>query len=238
MATEPRYFDTQLYYHIYNCGVERRNVFMTARDYQRFLGTIDFYTHDQRLSYIQFQDLNEAAKQLYVQLNPKGLETLRVRLICYCLMPNHFHFVLKPAREDGITRFISDITNSYTRYFNIKNQRIGCLFQGTFKSKTIFFEESLLQVSRYVHLNPVESSKTNPDRTLRPESYSRSSYRDWIKPSFLNPKGLKLDYEEVGGLVKLAGGPIGYKKFVEAKLEKRSEAGIEDLIIEPTSPNP
>lgn len=232
MATEPRYFDPNLYYHIYNCGVEKRDVFVTERDYQRFLETIDFYLHDQRISYIQFQELGKEAKRIYIQLNPKGLETLRVRLVCYCLMPNHFHFLLKPIRGDGISRFISDIANSYTRYFNIKNERVGVLLQGVFKSKEISSEESLLQVARYIDLNPVNSSKTNPDGTLKPEDYPFSSYGNWVTASFLDPKGLEIDYSEVLKLVKLAGGPSGYKEFVEARLGKDPKLGIEDLVME------
>jgi len=147
-------------------------------------------------------------------------------------MPNHFHFLLKPVREDSITRFVSDISNSYTRYFNIKNERIGNLFQGTFKSKEISSEESLLQVARYIDLNPVNSSKTNPDGTLKPEDYPFSSYGNWITAPFLDPKGLEIDYEEALGLVKLAGGANRYKEFVEAKLKKDARLGIEDLVIE------
>lgn len=232
MPTKPRYFRKSCYYHIHNCGVEKRNIFVTKRDYQRFIETIDFYLFDQRLSYAQFQDLSIKARQVYARLNPKGLEKLRVKLISYCLMPNHFHILIKPAKENGITQFISDISNSYTRYFNIKNGRIGRLLQGTFKSKEISSEESLLQVTRYIHLNPVNSSKTNPDGSLRPEDYSFSSYRDWIIPSLLDPKGLELDYKEVSECVTLAGGAKKYKEFVESKIGKNPKIGIETLIVE------
>lgn len=162
-------------------------------------------------------------------------------------MPNHFHFLLKPAREDGVTRFISDISNSYTRYFNTKNERIGVLFQGTFKAKEITSEESLLQVSRYIHLNPVVT-KTNRDKAeapnaeLKPENYPFSSYRNWVVEPSLHPpvrslsgKGVgrvEIDREEVSGLMDLVGGADGYKEFVEAKIETKPEAGIEDLVLE------
>lgn len=233
MVSKPRYFSSNLYYHIYNCGVEKRNTFITERDYERFLETMDFYLYEQRISYIQFQRLNEEAKQVYARLNPKGLETLRVRFICYCLMPNHFHLALKPAKDNSIPSFISDISNSYTRYFNIKNERLGSLFQGTYKSKEIASEESLLQVTRYIHLNPIASSKTNPDASLKLEDYPYSSYRNWIKSASPNLKGLlELDYGEISNLVKLAGGAESYREFVESKIDKDPKLGIEDLIIE------
>ena len=232
MANKPRFFDTNFYYHIYNCGVGKQETFTTDWDYQRFLETLDFYLHEQKISYAQFQNLNEKAKQIYTQLNLKGLKTLKVKVISYCLMPNHFHLLLKPTKEQAVPQFMSDITNSYTRYFNIKNDRIGSLFQGTYKSKEITDEESLLQVTRYIHLNPVNSKKTNRDGNLKPEDYPFSSYKDWINPNLLNLKGLILDREEVWGCVKLVGGSEGYRSFVEAKIGQNAKLGIESLTID------
>lgn len=233
MTTKPRYFDPNFYYHIYNCGIEKRDVFLPVHDYFRFLETINYYLHFQRLAYSQFLELNEEARQTHLSLNPKGLETLRVKLISYCLMPNHYHLVVKQAKENGLTLFLSDLANSYTRYFNVKNERIGALFQGPFKAKEITAEESLLQVTRYIHLNPTFSSKTNPYGTLNPEDYPYSSYREWLSLDNLNPKGLNIiDYEEVAKWLKLAGCQSLYKEFVEAKIDQKPEIGIEDLIVE------
>lgn len=230
MVTAPRYFNPDLYYHVYNCGVEKRTIFLTPADYARFSSTCEYYLHDQRISYAQFQELKTDVKETYLKLNPKGLETLLVKILSYCFMPNHFHFMLKPVKDFGITQFIADISNSYTRYFNIKNDRIGSLLQGTFKAKEISTDESFHQVNRYVHLNPVVSSKTNPDNMLRPEDYPFSSYREWI---ILNPKGLKLiDQDEVARWLFSTGGREGYKEFVESKIGKDPKIGIEDLILE------
>lgn len=229
MSTKPRFFKPDFYYHIYNCGVEKRNIFTSARDYQRFLGTISFYLYDQCISYVQFHRLTAGAKRFYIRTNPKGLETLWVKLLAYCLMPNHFHLLLRPVKETGITRFISDISNSYTRYFNVKNDRIGGLLQGTFKSKEISTEGSLLQVSRYIHLNPLMSSKTNPYRSLKkPEDYPYSSYSEWVDP---RPSAW-IYQDEVSRWVKHIGGRERYRKFVESKIDQDPKCGIEDLILE------
>ena len=231
MATKPRFFDPHLYYHIYNCGVEKRNIFVAESDYPHFLETIDFYLYDQSIGFAPFRRLDEEAKRIYVQQHPRSPENLRVKMAAYCLMPNHFHFLIKPVEEDSITRFISDISNSYARYFNIKNERIGSLFQGPFKSKEILSEESLLQVSRYIHLNPVASSKTNPDSMLKPEDYSYSSYASWISET--NLEGLlTIDWDEVSKWVNLAGGAEKYRKFVESKINTDPSRGIEDMILE------
>jgi len=229
MPTKPRNFDPNFYHHTYNCGVEKRSVFLNEKDYQRFLDTIAYYLHDQTLSYAQFQDLNEEAKNAYRQLNPKGLATLRVKIVAYCLMPNHFHLLIKPAKEGGVTRFASDIANSYTRYFNIKNERVGNLFQGTFKTKEITNDASFLQVSRYIHLNPLISSQTNPDGRLKKlENYPYSSYAEWI--AVRNPQ--LIDQEEVDTWVKRTGGAEKYRHFVEAKMSKDPALGIEALVLE------
>lgn len=132
-------------------------------------------------------------------------------------MPNHFHFLVKPAKDGGIPRFISDITNSYTKYFNIKNKRVGNLFQGTFKAKEITSEPSLLQVSRYIHLNP-----ENPD------TYSYSSYHDWLGTG----SSKIVDQEELSRWLKIAGGSRSYQIFVDSKRSNNPAAGIEDLTLE------
>jgi len=229
MATAPRNFDENLYYHIYNCGVEKREIFLGKRDYYRLTDSIDFYLYDQRINFASFQKLNKEAREVYLQANPRDLNTLRVKIIAYCFMPNHFHFLLKAAKVNGITKFISDITNSYTRYFNIKNERIGGLLQGTFKTKEIASDESLLQVTRYIHLNPVFSSKTNPKGILKPENYIFSSYCGWIMK--LNPKTF-IDQEGVAEWVRLAGGREKYQGFVESKIGKDPSVGIENFMIE------
>lgn len=90
-------------------------------------------------------------------------------------MPNHIHLLLTQVREGGVTEFISKISNSYTKYFNTKNKRVGPLFQGEFKAVHIDSDEQLLHVSRYIHLNPIVSylSKSLDD-------YQWSSFHEYV----------------------------------------------------------
>lgn len=88
-----------------------------------------------------------------MQSLPQHLE-----IISYCLMPNHFHLLVKQVIDHGIVKCLNNFSNSYTRYFNIRHDRVGPLFQGRFKAVRIETDEQLLQVSRYIHLNPVASS--------------------------------------------------------------------------------
>lgn len=229
MASKPRFFDIDLFYHIFNCGVGKRRIFASARDYQRFFDVCLFYLYDQRLSFSEFQRLVPKSREAYLQANPRNLQTLRVRILSHCQMPNHFHFLIKQARENGISIFLSDIQNSYTKYFNIKSQRIGNLLQGPFKFKEITDEGSVLQVSRYIHLNPIMSSKANPNGSLKkPEDYPYGSYREWLNP---NKSGL-VDKEQLLEWLEIAGGIKKYKEFVESMISRVPGVGIEDLIIE------
>jgi len=92
-------------------------------------------------------------------------------------MPNHFHFLIRQSKENGISKFMSLISNSYTKYFNTKYKRVGPLLQGTFKAVLIESDELLVHVSRYIHLNPIISGLV---KDL--EDYRWSSYLEYIKP--------------------------------------------------------
>lgn len=67
----------------------------------------------------------------------------RIELLAYCLMPNHFHFLVKQMEKDAVTRFMRQLTNAYTAYFNRKYDRVGSLFQGKFKDVFVETEEYL-----------------------------------------------------------------------------------------------
>ncbi len=144
-------------YHIFNRGIERRPVFTDKREYDRALKLIKFYKHaDPPIRYSKILQLSEEVRKKMLDDVYKS-EKL-VDILAFCLMPNHFHFLLKQKKEKGITTFISNFTNAYTKYFNTKNNRIGPLFQGTFKAVLVESDEQLMHLSRYIHLNPVVSS--------------------------------------------------------------------------------
>lgn len=141
-------------------------IFHNTVDYRRFIKTMLYYRIEgpkPRFSlFSPSSNLLNASKKI-------------VDIICYCLMPNHFHFLLKQIRDEGITEFISKLSNSYTKYFNIKNKRIGPLFQGEFKATHIETDEQLIHLSRYIHLNPLVGYITKDI-----EDYHFSSYNEYI----------------------------------------------------------
>lgn len=182
-------------YHIYNRGCEKRRIFESRADYQRFLKLLNYYQFEgpkPKLSYFLNLDI-KAAKPV---LNKKIIEILN-----YCLMPNHFHLTLKQLEDGGITEFMSKISNGYTKYFNIKEERVGPLLQGEFKSVLVESDEQLIHLSRYIHLNPSSSFLVKD-----PGDYEWSSYKEYIE----NSERL-CSKEEILAFFK---SPEDYKQFV------------------------
>lgn len=139
-------------YHVYNRGVEKRPVFMSEADYKRFLfslftcGVRKLPPHDRRAH----KDLALAAHLL-----SKGAGRL-VEILCLCLMPNHFHLLLRQLTANGIPLYLQKLTTAYTMYFNKRYAHSGVLFQGTYRSRHVDRDAYLLPVSRYIHLNPLD----------------------------------------------------------------------------------
>jgi len=164
-------------YHIFNRGVEKRPTFTDKRELDRGIKTLDFYRFaNLPLKLSKFLVLSESEKTKFIQKVQADSQKL-VQIICYCLMPNHFHFLVKQVKEKGVSIFAANFTNSYTKYFNTKHERVGPLFQGLFKAVRVESDEQLIHVSRYIHLNPVSAFLIRPDQL---ESYQWSSYLEYL----------------------------------------------------------
>lgn len=172
-------------YHVFNRGIANQPVFSDKRDSQRFLDLMDYYrnkTVPVRYSYFLVSS-PENRKKIIKDLTKN--KNLLVKLLCFCLMPNHFHLLLKQATTSGISKFLSNLTNGYTRYFNTKTQRVGPLFQGKFRAIRIETDEQLSHIARYIHLNPFSSFVIKKIDGLA--DYPYSSLREYLK--------LRSDYE-------------------------------------------
>ena len=189
------------FYHIYNRGVEKRSIFQKPEDYQRFLVKLDYYRYHpipRKLSiHLRFDLPSPSVDE----------KNQQVRIIAFCLMPNHFHLLIEQLRDGGISTFIRKISDSYTRYFNTKYERIGALFQGKFKAKLIESDEYLLQLSKYIHRNPM----LLPMWKNRLSEYTFSSY-----PGYLNPKR-NIQFCEYKTVLDFFGKSksLSYQSFVE-----------------------
>lgn len=132
--------------------------------------------------------------------------------MCYCLMSNHFHFLLRQDTDIPVTSFMLRLSTSYAKYFNIKYDQVGSLFQDRFRAKLIETDEYLLQLSRYIHLNPKEILLSTPGVGL--DKYEWSSYSSFVglkeeiaDPSFILNYFAKNNPNE------------DYKSFVEDEAE-------------------
>ena len=191
-------------YHIFNRGVEKRPTFMDKRELDRGVKTLDFYRFaNLSLKLSKFLVLPEPERVKLVQDMYLKYEKL-VEVICYCLMPNHFHFLVKQMKKNGVSTFAANFANSYTKYFNTKHERVGPLFQGLFKAVRVESDEQLMHVSRYIHLNPVSSFLIEPEDL---EKYRWSSY-----PEYLEPSSERIADKEI--VLGMFSSKEGYRQFV------------------------
>ena len=116
-------------------------------------------------------------------------EDTLVDIGAYCLMPNHFHLLIREKSDDGITMFMKKIMTGYSMYINKKYERTGTLFEGRFKAEHVFDDEYLKYLFSYIHLNPVklidmewkETGIKDMNKTKKYlRGYSYSSYLDHV----------------------------------------------------------
>jgi len=142
-------------YHIYNRGVDKRDIFTDKNDIYRFIESIkEFNQVDkiQSLSNLRKSKSNPQIAALLLSRSFKSKGPL-VEIMAYCFNPNHFHFILRQVSEDGISKFMQKLQAGYTNYFNIKNTRSGSLLQGKFKSQIILGDNYFNKLIGYVNKN-------------------------------------------------------------------------------------
>ncbi|MFA7319344.1 MAG: transposase [Parcubacteria group bacterium] len=179
------------HYHIFNRGVDKREVFMDASDYWRFLFSLRLMNDKSNGAMIAWRDYkkanpNDTLEQFFLTFNVrKGKENPLVEIIAYCLNPNHYHLILKQIEDRGIEIFMQKLSNGYTKYFNKRNNRSGALFQGRFKSSHIDSNEYLLHVSAYVNCNSQVHGISHA------EEYFWSSFKEYVEGRNNHPVNLK-----------------------------------------------
>lgn len=138
------------YYHIYNRGTEKRAIFLDKFDYERFIrilfhcnGTAPVNVARLRKG-LSFADYQESRGERLVYIG------------AYCLMPNHFHLLLREREEGNIPKFMKKLLTAYSMYFNVKNNRKGRLFETSFLASHAYRDEYLKYLFAYIHLNPVK----------------------------------------------------------------------------------
>lgn len=172
-------------YHIVNRSIEQIPIFKGKGDYQRALEVIDFYRYtNPPLSFSNYKKLSiEARGNFYKSLSEK--KKILVEIFAFCLMPNHFHLLLKQKEERGISKFMNIFQNSHVRYLNTKYDRKGPLFQSIFKAIRIETDEQFLHVVRYILLNPVTAYFIEIEELI---NYPWSAFSEYFtdEPAFVN----------------------------------------------------
>ena len=150
MANRKISFINDNYYHIYNRGIDKRIIFENDHDFKRFQESLRLFNSPNS---IWLADANQKT-----EVKPQDR---LVDIVCYCLMPNHFHLLLKQRVDSGIPNFMRKLGTGYSLYFNMRKERSGSLFQGTYKAKLVTDDNYLTHLSRYIHMNPVELVDSN-----------------------------------------------------------------------------
>lgn len=180
------------YYHVFNRGVAKQLTFISTRDFNQAMLCKDYYQYlKPPIKLTRYKGLTETEKTK-VRLKMEFGEKL-VEIVCFVFMPNHFHFLLRQVTDEGISKFMSLFGNSYTKYFNKANNRVGPVFQGVFKSVLVESEQQILHLSRYIHLNPYVASMVSKAEL---ESYPWSSYHKFIKEPFVFYRNKNQSYRE------------------------------------------
>ena len=206
------------YYHIFNRGTDKRDIFMDKYDVFRFLQSMKEFNNVEAGNDIFL--INKSKK---VGRSTSNNNKKLVNIICYCLNPNHYHFILEQLVDGGISEFMRRLGSGYTKYFNEKYERSGVLFQGTFKAVHIETNKQLLHDSVYVGLNDKVHPKFKKLRKHFLDSISnRSSWEEYVNKD-AKYKSCKKDI--ILGQFKDVG---DYKKFAESSLEGIKERRYED----------
>lgn len=169
MANRKVQFVEGEYYHIYNRGTDKRSITMSKEDSDRFVTSLDFFNSYEVRGSIRD---NESPRSS----TPGKRKGALVQIICFCLNPNHYHLLITPIVEDGVSKFMQRLGTGYTNYFNKTHERSGALFQSAFKARRITSDADLRKMSGYVNLNHTVHALSGEDLKL-----VRSSWNEYTK---------------------------------------------------------
>jgi len=229
------------FYHIFNRGVEKRKIFLHTSDFFRFISCL-YELNDERL--VKMRDRIEERRKRHTGETRVSFREKKhlVEVIDFCLMPNHYHLVLRQLVDGGISLFMKKLANSYTGYFNEKYKRkgVGALFQGPFKAVHIDGDNQLINLIGYIFTNPIElienrwkeTGVESPQKAIEfLKSYRWSGYLDYIGIGNF-PSVTKRDF-----IIELFGGQNKIKEFVEDRVLSKSNfernfKEVENIVLE------
>lgn len=202
--------------HVFNKSIAGYGIFKDFANSQRFIDVLDYYNNKEPHNSFSNFLIAHPDFSCYNLLYNK--ESSALKFISYCIMPDHYHLLVKGLGDNILSKYISDVENSFSKYFNFRFERKGPLWQSSFKFVRVRTNEQLLHVSRYIHLNPTTSYLVQ-----NPEDWHFSSYKSFISDKFY------LDYASEISIRS----PSYYQKFVEDQKDyQRTLRMIKKLIFD------
>lgn len=187
MSLRKTSFAINEHYHIYNRGNSKQTIFRDSADYNHFI----------KMLYLCNSIRNIVNRDITKNSYDYEREKTLVYIGAYCLMPNHFHLLIKEKMENGISKFMQKISTAYSMYFNKKYKRTGGLFEGKFKSQHINNDRYMKYLFSYIHLNPIKLIEPKwKDKGIKNKrkaieflgKYLHSSYLDYLEENRLRSK--------------------------------------------------
>lgn len=201
-------------YHIFNRSLRQAPLFTNKREFDLFLMATKYYL--QMDPPVKFSLFRQQPNKYELDFS----KTL-VKVIAYCLMPDHFHFMVTQLEDEGIKAFIHKLATSYSHYFNLKHNQKGSVFESKFKAVRVESQEQLVHLSRYIHLNPVTSFLIED-----PENYDYSSYKIYLNKTVS-------DLVDLSDVMVDFRSPKIYKEFVLSQKDYQRELKrIKHLVFE------
>ena len=199
---QKRYFIKDNCYHIFNKSIAGFKIFRSTKNKLRFLSLLDYYNnHHVQKRFSQNRSDYNNHQNVKLFSNSSNI----VKYIAYCIMPTHYHLLVKTLLDNKLSNYIGRVDNAYSHYFNKKYCRKGPLWQSRFKSVSVTNNVQLLHLTRYIHLNPTSSGLVN-----NPQDWSYSSYNDYLS----NQSLLKNHLTEISITNQKQ-----YKNFVEDRID-------------------
>jgi putative transposase len=226
------------FYHVLNRGVEKRKIFMDNKDYYRFIHDLHEFNMKGRVDTnhrFNSPQNTDIGCPYSGEGGDVGNDERLVDIHFFCLMPNHYHLLISPLVEGGVSLFMKKMNMGYAKYFNERYERTGSLFQGKYKSVHVVDEAHFMYLPYYIHLNPLDLSvPTWRERTIPNldtvltllQKYRWSSHLDYLGkknfPSVTN-RAFFLDYYN---------GTDGYIKSLKKFLETFDYTSLKPISLE------
>jgi len=199
-------------YHVMTKSIAGFKIFNSKADFIRAINLLKFYQKEKRtVSFYRFNEfLNGRIKNFRTNIDfLEGNNTIKI--IAYCIMPTHLHLIVEELKEKSLSKFMSNLLNSYTKYFNIKNKRKGPLWEGRFKKVLVEDDEQLLHLTRYIHLNPVTANLLED-----PRKWLWSSCQEYL--GMVGPENKICQFEDMLDINQRT-----YEEFVKERIPYQKE---------------